>query len=97
MNWKEFFKPDFVKLFIFFIIEAVTILPFIFPFILDVLIPFNIIISNFVNLTSINPNDLTSVQSAYAILGLIRFLDLLWHYTISCFIIWIYYKVKTKK
>jgi len=96
MKLKEFFKPDFAKLILFFIIEAITIVAYALPFILEVLIPFNFIISSFTNLASINPSDLASIQSSYGILGLVRFFDLLWHYTISCFIIWFYTKLKKK-
>ena len=100
MNWKKFLEPDFKKLIVFFIIEFITIVVSVIPAIpllLEALIPFNFIISSFTNLTNVNPTDFSSIKYVSIILGLIRFLELVWHYVISCFIIWIYSKIRKKK
>jgi ABC-type multidrug transport system permease subunit len=100
MNWRKFLEPDFTKLIVFFAIEFITVIITVIPalpLLPEILIPFNFIISSFINLTNVNPTDFSSIQYASVILGLIRFLDLVWHYLISCFIIWVYTRVKKKK
>ena len=96
MNWKGFLKPDWKKIIIF-IILLIIFLPF--KYVVSAALPIiwagrglplpiyiDILVGEGMVWTTIN----------YPLLGVLLIIDLIFWYFLSCFIVWIYDKVKKK-
>ncbi len=103
MNFKQFLKPNWRKIVVFFcIIFFVTTITSILPHMENN--PYT-----FIFIFILIPGTITSVIGHFNVLGMdnlvvsslinstVLLIDILWFYILSCLIIWIYDKVKKKK
>lgn len=96
MNFKQFLKPDWRKIVIFFILMILSIFSFFHMTLVS--LPFAVVPSLWDVLASVLAPSLVVIYGFYFPYSvLIILITIIYWYLLSCFIVWIYNRIKKKK